>query len=248
MISGNEYRLLPFVYSCPVAKNYRLGPCPFATIDEIDSSSVLFLPEPSFGLRVLSLPACVRLCVRPSIRSSVTKFVHAITQHPFKLGSRNSDHRCKIFWFRAPLFWGDWPWPSGSNLTSKSKLTPFWAWTRDNSSPAQARTTKFLPELQNTLVKIPIVLGVDWAWHVKLNLFSKSYLFASLLRLWNICETCKNGWKRSLFHILNGYTLICSPTGSCHGPWNSRVISLVWPLLASQSSTQRLAMDFLMLL
>ena len=33
-------------------------------------------------------------------------------------------------------------------------------------------------------------------------------------------------------------------TGSCHGPWNSRVVSLVWPLLASQSSTGQLAMDF----
>ena len=97
-------------------------------------------------------------------------------------------------------------------------------------------------------VKIPIVLGVDWAWYVKFYLFSKSCLFASLLHLWNICDTCKNGWKQSLLHILNGCALLCSPTGSCHGPWNSRVVSLVWPLLAFQSSTQRLAMDFLMLL
>ena len=36
-------------------------------------------------------------------------------------------------------------------------------------------------------------------------------------------------------------------SGSCHGPWNSRILSLVWPLLASQFSTWRLAMDFLML-
>ena len=81
----------------------------------------------------------------------------------------------------------------------------------------------------NTLVKIPVVLGVDWAWHVKFNLFSKSCLFASLLRLWNICETCKKRMKRSLFHVLNGYAHICSPTETCHGPWNSRVVSLVWP-------------------
>ena len=27
---------------------------------------------------------------------------------------------------------------------------------------------------------------------------------------------------------------ICSPTGTCHGSWNSRVVYLVWPLLASQ--------------
>ena len=89
----------------------------------------------------------------------------------------------------------------------------------------------------NTLVQIPIVLGVDWAWHVKFNLFIKSCLFSSLLRLWNICETCKKRMKRSLFHILNGYTHKCLHTETCHGPWNSRVVSLVWPLLASQSST-----------
>ena len=98
--------------------------------------------------------------------------------------------------------------------------------------------------MQNTLVKILTVLGVDWAWHVRFNLFSKSSLFALLLHLWNICETCINIWKRSLFHILNVNTQICSPTASCHGLWNSQVVSLVWPLLASQSSTRQLAMDF----
>ena len=56
---------------------------------------------------------------------------------------------------------GDCPWPSRSNLTSKSKFTPFWACPRNNSSPVQARATKFGPEVLNTLVKIPVVLGVD---------------------------------------------------------------------------------------
>ena len=133
------------------------------------------------------------------------------------------------------VFGSDWPWPSRSNLTSKSKFTPFWASPCDNSSPVRAKTTKFGPEVQNNLVKIPIVLGVDWAWHVKFNLFSKSCLFASLLCLWNICETCKKRIERSLFHILNGCAQICSPTASCHGPWNSRVVYLVWPLLAFKS-------------
>ena len=58
----------------------------------------------------------------------------------------------------------------------------------------------------------------------------------------------KKRWEQSLFHILNGCAQICSPTGLCNGLWNSRVVSLVWPLLASQSSTRRLAMDFWMLL
>ena len=31
---------------------------------------------------------------------------------------------------------------------------------RDNSGPVQARITKFGPKMQNTLVKVPIVLGV----------------------------------------------------------------------------------------
>ena len=207
-----------------------------------------FLPEASIGLRVLSLPASVCVCVRPCVNQEL---VRAITHDPYQLGSPNLDCKCKRPWLRSLLFWGgDWPWPSRSNWTSKSKFTPFWACPRDNSSPGQARATKFGPEVLNTLVKIPVVLGGDLAWLVKLNLFSKSCLFASLLRLWNICETCKKRMKRSLFHILNRYAHICSPTETCYGPWNSRVVSLVWPLalLASQSSTRRLAMDFCMLL
>ena len=57
-----------------------------------------FLPDASFGLRVLSLPL--------SVRPSVTMFVRAITHHPFKLGSPNLDQRCKTSWLRSLLFWG----------------------------------------------------------------------------------------------------------------------------------------------
>ena len=194
-------------------------------------------------------PGIVVAWVRPSVSPSVTKFVLAITHHRFKLGSPNFDHRCKRPGLRSLLFWGVIDYDlQGQMLTSKSKFTPFWACPHDNSSPVQGRTTKFGPEVLNTLVKITVVMGVDWAWHVKFNLFSKSCLFASLLRLWNICETCKKRMKWSLFHILNGYTHICSPTETCHGPWNSRVVSLVWPMLASQSSTRRLAVNFCMFL
>ena len=187
-------------------------------------------------------------CLRPSISPSIRHQVCPRDNSTPKLGSPNLDHRCKRPWLRSLLFWGWLTLTFKVKFNFDSKFTPFWACPWDNSSPVQARATKFGPEVQNTLVKIPIVLGVDWAWHVKFNLFSKSCWFASLLCLWNICETCKNGWKQSLFHILNGCVLICSPTGSCHGPWNSQVVSLVWPLLASQSSTRRLAKDFWMLL
>ena len=39
----------------------------------------------------------------------------------------------------------------------------------DNLSPAQATITKIRPEVQNTLVKIPIVLGVHWPWPLRSN-------------------------------------------------------------------------------
>ena len=62
-----------------------------------------FLPEVSFGLRVLSLPACMYVCVRLSVNH---KFVRTITHQPFKLGSPNLDQRCKRPWLRALLFCG----------------------------------------------------------------------------------------------------------------------------------------------
>ena len=44
----------------------------------------------------------------------------------------------------------------------------------DNSSPIQARITKFGPEMQNTLVWVPIVLGDDRPWSSRSNLTWKS--------------------------------------------------------------------------
>ena len=60
-----------------------------------------FLPEASFGLRVLLLPAYVYVCV-----SVNHELVRAIIHQPFKLGSPNLDQRCKRPWLRALLFCG----------------------------------------------------------------------------------------------------------------------------------------------
>ena len=51
-------------------------------------------------------PSGIVACVCQSVRPSVTKFVRAITYHPFKLGSPNLDHRCKRPWLRSLLFLG----------------------------------------------------------------------------------------------------------------------------------------------
>ena len=83
----------------------------------------ILLPEASFGLRVLSLPAsvcmpvCLSVCpsvclsVRPSVCLSVCLYVNhllvrAVTRDPFKLGSPNFDQRCKRPWLRALLVCG----------------------------------------------------------------------------------------------------------------------------------------------
>ena len=57
---------------------------------------------------------------------------------------------------------GNWPWPSRSNLTSKSEFTQFWTCPDHNWLPIQDRITKFGPEVENSLVKVPIVLGGNW--------------------------------------------------------------------------------------
>ena len=44
----------------------------------------------------------------------------------------------------------------------------------DNSSPIQAQITKFGPEMQNTLVWVPIVFGDDRPWSSRSNLSWKS--------------------------------------------------------------------------
>ena len=131
------------------------------------------------GIVIACLCVCVRVCVCVSLCVNHL-LVRAITWDPFKPGSPNLDLRCKRPWLRSLLFCfffffffgggGNWPWPSRSNLTSKSEFTPFWACPDHNSSPIQVRITKFGPEVENSLVKVPIILGGNWPWPSRSNL------------------------------------------------------------------------------
>ena len=99
-------------------------------------------------------------CPRPSVRHQVCPRDNSspVQARITKFGPKMQNTLVKV-----PIFWGgNQLWPSRSNLRSKSKFTPFWACPHHNSSPIQARITKFGPEVQNTLVKIPIVLGGNW--------------------------------------------------------------------------------------
>ena len=64
-----------------------------------------FLPEDSFGHRVLSLPASVCVCLFVCLCVNHL-LVRAITRDPFKLGSPNLVQRCKRPWLRSLLFCG----------------------------------------------------------------------------------------------------------------------------------------------
>ena len=78
----------------------------------------MYFSEASFNFWLLLMTASVCLCVHVSICPFVNpEHVHMISCDPLKPGSSDLDQWCKALWLRPPLFWGDWPWPLGSNLT-----------------------------------------------------------------------------------------------------------------------------------
>ena len=88
------------------------------------------------------------VCARPSVCANHF-LVRVITQAPLQLGSPNLDQRCKTPWLSHVY----------------------------NSTPIQARITKFGPGGQNVLVKTRIVLRCDWPWFSRSNLTFKSQNF-----------------------------------------------------------------------
>ena len=118
-----------------------------------------FLPEASFGLRVLSLPASVCVCL--SVCLSVCQSLACPRDNSGPVQARIAKFGPKMqkTLVKVPIVLGsNWPWPSRSNLTSKSEFTQFWACPDHNSLPIQARITKFGLEVENSLVKVAIVL------------------------------------------------------------------------------------------
>ena len=76
------------------------------------------------------------------------------------------------------VLWNDQPGPSRSNFTWKSKFTLFLICLHHNSSPIPPRTTKFGPDVENTLVKISVVLGwLTLTFKVKFKLKNRNFRF-----------------------------------------------------------------------
>ena len=120
-----------------------------------------FLPEASLGLRVLSLPASVCLCVRVCVYQ-----IRACPHDNSPLGqARITKFRTTVqkTLVQVPIVLGDdRPGPSRSNLTWKPNFTSFWLRPPYNSAAVQARITKFGLKMHLSTVNIPINFGLDW--------------------------------------------------------------------------------------
>ena len=100
--------------------------------------------------------------------------------------------------------------------------------------------------MQNILLKVPIVLGTDWAWPSRSNftlLKNSVYLhrfciFEIFVR--HVCLTVPHPtWLRT--HCL---TTTCPPTGSRHRLWNCLAVYFGETIVVQPVSTRRLALNF----
>ena len=110
---------------------------------------------------------------------------------------------------------GNWPWPSRSNLTPNSKLTPFWACPNHNSPPILVRISKFEQQMHFSTVKMPVNSGLDWPWTSPSFLIRKLFFF--------IVAVCIETVKQYLvwFNAVQG--LFHSLYTSAHGERSAKV-------------------------
>ena len=113
-------------------------------VDEIWRQFTCY-PRPvlAFGYcRCLHLCMCVCLSVCPYVCQSLAclrDYSGPVQARIAKFGPKMQKTLVKV----PIVLGGNWPWPSRSNLTSNSKLTPFWACPTNSSPPILVRISKF---------------------------------------------------------------------------------------------------------
>ena len=89
-----------------------------------------FLPNFSFGLQVMSLPASVCQCVCVCVRSCVYQSRACLCDNSLLVQARITRFRVHVqkTLDKVPIdLYGDRPWPTRSSLTWDSNFTLFWA-------------------------------------------------------------------------------------------------------------------------
>ena len=98
---------------------------------------------------------------------------------------------------------GKWPWRSRSNLTSNSKLTPFWACPNHYPPPILVRISEFGQQMHFSTVKNPVNSGLDWPWPSPSFLIPKLFFFIVAMCIETVKQSlvCFNA-VQGLFHSL----------------------------------------------
>ena len=108
----------------------------------------------------------------------LSRFKMALSQEEYM---QNIKITSKVQQLDIPVFTRGQLWPSGIVIACVCLCVCMCVCVRqssvcpdDNLSPAQDTITKIGPEVQNILVKIPIVFGVHWPWPSRPNWTQKS--------------------------------------------------------------------------
>ena len=150
-----------------------------------------FYPRPvlAFGYcRCLRLCVCVCVCVSVCLSVCQSLACPDDNSRPVQARIVKFGPKMQKTLVKVPIVLGsNWPWPSRSNLTSNSKLTPFWTCPNRYSQPILVRISKFRQQMHFSTVKMPVNSGIDWPWTSPSFLIPKLFfsLWRCALRLWN---------------------------------------------------------------
>ena len=207
---------LNLTYIFKVIRPWLWKSCPLCNVF---SSRSIFYPRPvlAFGYcRCLRLCVCVCVCL--SVCLSVCQSLACPDDNSGPVQARIAKFGPKMqkTLVKVPIvLGGNWPWPSRSNLTSKSEFTPFWACMDHYSPLILVRISKFGQQMHFSTVKIPVNLGLDWPWTSPSFLIPKLFFF--------IVAVCIETVKQSLvcFNAVQG--LFHSLYTSAHGERTAKV-------------------------
>ena len=166
------WKRCPIVFSCDqIALQMVFSVCPSVCVSVCPSVRPLsvtpFYPRPVLASGIVVACVCVCQCTRKTFMIHQTFVWWAL--YTLYIVS-NLSHRTF-----GPSQWKCLMCPMIFMNTGVCVCQSL-ACPHDKLSPVQARITKFDPEKQNTLVKIPFVLGGNWPWPSRSNLTSNSKL------------------------------------------------------------------------
>ena len=100
--------------------------------------------------------------------------------------------------------------------------------------------------MQNISIKVPIVLGTDWAWPSRSNstlLKNSVYLHRFCIIEISVIYVCRTV-PHPTWLCTHSLTTTCPPTGSCHRLWNYLTVYLGETIKFQPASTRRFALYF----